>query len=360
MNANTYCIIMAGGIGSRFWPMSRNHRPKQFLDILNVGKTLLQQTFERVQLHTQLSNIYVVTHHSYLNLVQEQIPELPKEQILAEPFGRNTAPCIAYGLFKINKKNSDANVVVCPADHLITNEEKYTQTIEKAVEVSHKNPCIITMGIQPTHPNTGYGYIQYIQKQDKDGVYKVKTFTEKPNAELAKVFIQSGDFLWNSGIFIAHIRTWLDAFKKYLPEMYTSFETISYKLGTKLETELIYSVYQQCLNISIDNGIMEHTDNVYVIPVRFGWSDLGTWNALHEHLPQDTQKNTAIGNIMMYDTENTLICTNDKEKLIVVEGLKDMLVVEYDNAILICRKSAEQQIRQIVNEIKAMNKSEYI
>jgi mannose-1-phosphate guanylyltransferase len=351
---------MAGGIGSRFWPMSRNHHPKQFLDILNVGKTLLQQTFERVQLHTNLSNIYVVTHHSYLNLVQEQIPELPKEQILLEPFGRNTAPCIAYGLFKINKKSPNANVVICPADHLITNEQKYAQTIQKAIETAEKTPCLITMGIQPNHPNTGYGYIQYIQKQNKEDVYKVKTFTEKPNLELANVFIQSGDFLWNSGIFIANVQSWLQAFKQYLPEMYTGFESISHKLSTKLEPELIHTVYQQCLNISIDNGIMEHADNVYVIPVNFGWSDLGTWNALHEHLPQDQKHNTSIGNILMYDTENTLVCTNDKQKLIVVEGLKDMLVIEYDNAILICRKSAEQQIKQIVSEIKSLNKSEYL
>lgn len=351
---------MAGGIGSRFWPMSRNHHPKQFLDILNVGKTLLQQTFERVQLHTEVSNIYIVTHHSYLDLVQAQIPELPKEQILLEPFGRNTAPCIAYGLFKINKKNPQANVVVCPADHLITNEQKYTETIQKAIQVGENNNCIITMGIQPTHPNTGYGYIQYLPKQSKEGVYKVKTFTEKPNLELAKAFIQSGDFLWNSGIFIANMQTWLAAFKQYLPEMYSSFDAVSHKLGTKLEPELIHTVYQQCLNISIDNGIMEHADNVYVIPVNFGWSDLGTWNALHEHLPQDAKKNTTIGNVLLYDTENTLICTNNREKLIVVEGLKDMLVIEYDNAILICCKSAEQQIRQIVNEIKSLNKTEYL
>ncbi|MCS7077413.1 MAG: mannose-1-phosphate guanylyltransferase [Bacteroidia bacterium] len=360
MSSNSYCILMAGGIGSRFWPMSRNHCPKQFLDILNIGKTLLQQTFERVQLHTAISNIYVVTHHSYLDLVTQQIPQIPKEQILLEPFGRNTAPCVAYGLFKINKKNPEANVVICPADHLITNEQQYAQTIVKAVELAQKNPYLITMGIQPTHPNTGYGYIQYIQKQDNEGVFKVKTFTEKPSIELAKTFVQSGDFLWNSGIFIANVSTWLQAFKQYLPEMHSSFESISHKLGTKLEAQLINHVYQHCLNISIDNGIMEHANNVYVIPVDFGWSDLGTWNALHEHLPQDGQKNTVIGNVMLYNTQNTLVCTNNKEKLIVVEGLQNMLVIEYDNAILICPKSSEQHIRHIVNELKSLNKTDYI
>lgn len=355
-----YTIIMAGGVGSRFWPMSRNHHPKQFIDILHTGKTLLQQTYERVCLHTHKENIYVVTNAQYAELVKTQLPELNKYQILCEPFGRNTAPCIAYGLFKIVKKDPQANIVICPADHLITNEKMYQNMVSEALYIAQEQSVILTMGVTPTHPNTGYGYIQYIKQQALSQSFKVKTFTEKPNAEIAQMFVDSGDFLWNSGIFIGMAQTWLAAYKQHLNDIYVGFEQITNKLGTQLEAEVIKEVYEQCLNISIDNGIMEKIENVYVIPVNFGWSDLGTWNSLYEQLDKTTEGNVLRGKVFAYNTHNTLVSTNKKNKLVVLEGLKDMLVIEYDNALLICPRDSEQKIKQFVNDLKNANKEDFI
>jgi mannose-1-phosphate guanylyltransferase len=286
---------MAGGIGSRFWPMSRTNYPKQFLDILGTGKTLIQQTFERYAKVVPEENIYVVTSNEYLPLVKKQLPQMAEENILSEPFRKNTAPCLAYISFKLIKKDPKACMVAAPADHLILEIDEFVKTTQSALNfVDHLN-ALVTLGVTPTYPNTGYGYIQHDTIEAAPGVFKVKTFTEKPNLELAKTFIASGDFLWNAGIFFWKVKNILTAFEKYLPEMYEVFATEKDKFNTKEESTVISEIYPQCSNISIDFGIMEKADNVYVIPASFGWSDLGTWNSAWENMAKDSLENAIAG-----------------------------------------------------------------
>ena len=303
---NTCCVILAGGIGSRFWPMSTTNNPKQFHDVLGVGRTLIQQTYDRLLNFCNPENIYVITDKNYTDLVKEQIPEINKENIIAEPVGMNTAPCAIYSAMKIYKKNPEAEILVCPSDHLILNEEKFTETVLLALKNSKENQGLYTLGIQPTRPDTGYGYIQYIEEKGK--VKKVKTFTEKPNLDLAEKFLKSGDFLWNSGIFIWSAKDILASFKKYLPEMYNTFEDIKDYLNTEKEAEEVQIIYPTLQKVSIDVGIMEKDKNVYVIPSQFGWSDLGTWLSLYDQAEKDNNENAILGkSTLTYNSKGNII-----------------------------------------------------
>jgi mannose-1-phosphate guanylyltransferase len=351
-NQNTYVAIMAGGIGSRFWPLSRVNLPKQFLDILGTGQTLIQQTFERFRKLVPIENIYVITANEYLDITQEQLPQIPGENILGEPFRKNTAPCIAYINFKIHQQNPNASLIVAPADHLILQEEKFLGICEQALEfVNHFN-ALITIGITPTYPNTGYGYIQHEGIEAIPSVYKVKTFTEKPNKELSRTFIASGDFLWNSGIFVWQIAKGIDAFQKHLPEMYELFAAEESRMNTPEETIAIESIYPQCTNISIDFGVMEKADNVYVIPGDFGWSDLGTWNSAWENMEKDYFENAVVGeNVIVFDANKCVVHVPD-DKLVVLQGLENYIVVDTKDVLLICHKEKEQEIKEYVAEVK--------
>lgn len=345
---------MAGGVGSRFWPMSRSVHPKQFLDILGTGRTLLQQTYDRFLRICPQENIFVVTNESYTGLVAEQLPGLSANQILGEPQRRNTAPCIAYATYKVEQICPDANFVVAPSDHIILKEEEFTEAIEHALSFTDENDSLVTLGIRPNRPDTGYGYIQFMEEQVSETfrLHKVRTFTEKPNQDMAKFFLQSGEFLWNSGIFVWNLKTIRKAFEKHLPEMHTLFLDGKEKYSTGEELAFIKNVYTLCTNISIDYGVMEKAANVFVLPSEFGWSDLGTWSSLYEHSSKDQHGNAVIGkNVLLYESENCII-NMPREKLVIVEGLKDYILVESDNILLICRKDDEQQIRQFVNDVK--------
>jgi len=351
-NKHTYIAIMAGGIGSRFWPVSRMGHPKQFIDILGSGRTLIQQTMDRFRKMVPLENIYVVTAKEYVDITKEQLPDLPQENIISEPYRKNTAPCIAYISFKLLQKDKDASLIVAPADHLILDTDKFLDICEEALGFANHLNALVTMGIKPTYPNTGYGYIQHEDKETPDSIYKVKTFTEKPNLELAKTFLASGDFLWNSGIFIWKLNCILEAFQKHLPEMYELFSAEEDKLNTDEETTAIETLYAQCTNISIDFGLMEKANNVYVIPSSFGWSDLGTWNSAWENMDKDYFENAVAGkNVIVYDTNKTVVHVPD-EKLVVLQGLDDYIVVDTKDVLLICHKEKEQEIREYVAEVK--------
>jgi mannose-1-phosphate guanylyltransferase len=357
MSKHHYVAIMAGGIGSRFWPMSRANYPKQFLDILGTGKTLIQQTFDRYNQLLPAENIFIVTSQEYVDLVKQQLPTLPFENILAEPSRKNTAPCIAYIAFKLYQKDPEALMMAAPADNLILDTSAFLETATKALEFVDNINALVTIGIKPTHPNTGYGYIQHDYPEAAPGVHKVKTFTEKPNLELAKTFMASGDFLWNAGIFTWKVKTIVNAFEKYLPEMYEVFNTEISKLNTPEEKEAIERIYPQCTNISIDFGIMEKAENVYVIPASFAWSDLGTWNSAWDNMEKDYFQNAVAGNyVMIVDAKNTMVHVPDN-KLVLLQGLEDYIVVDTKDVLLICRKDKEQEIKEYVAEIKR-NKGE--
>ncbi|MBS1680947.1 MAG: mannose-1-phosphate guanylyltransferase [Bacteroidetes bacterium] len=349
MNKNLYVTLMAGGVGTRFWPYSRNIRPKQFLDVMGTGKTLLQSTYERFLSLCPLENIFVVTHEEHVALTREQLPGLNESQILAEPMRKNTAPCIAYACHKIKKINEDGVVVVSPADHLILNEADFQKTVSKVAEHA-KQDKLITLGIEPTRPETGYGYIQFIE--NKSPLKKVKTFTEKPELSLAKKFIDSGDFVWNAGLFICNVQSFLQAFKKHLPEMAEIFDEASEKFSTPDEAAAIRAAYAQVKNISIDYGIMEKADNVYVWPSQFAWNDLGSWASLHDLLPKDKNHNAVAADALLYDTRNTIVKASE-DKLIVVQGLNGYLVGAFDNVVIVCEKDKEDLFRRFVNDLKA-------
>jgi mannose-1-phosphate guanylyltransferase len=355
VNKNYYCVIMAGGIGARFWPMSRSSHPKQFIDILGTGKTLIQQTFERLTKLCPPENILIVTNGVYKELVLSQLPDISEEQVLCEPMRRNTAPCIAYANYRILQQNPDACVVVAPSDHIILKEEEFTDTLQSALKAASENEWLITLGITPSRPDTGYGYIQFTEDvayKDDEKIRKVKTFTEKPDLELAETFLQSGDFLWNSGIFVWSLSSIMKSFRENLPEVDELFEKGIGKYNTADEENFINETYTVCRNISIDYGVMEKAANVYVRISDFGWSDLGTWGSLHDIREQDQMQNAVSGkNVMLYNTEDCIINV-PREKLVVVNGLKDFIVVEEEGTLLICKKSDEQQIRQIVNDVR--------
>lgn len=352
MNPNHYVAIMAGGIGSRFWPMSRTNHPKQFLDILGTGKTLIRETFERYGKIVPPENIYIVTSQEYVDKVQQELPELPAGNILAEPSRKNTAPCIAYIAFKLQQKNPDALMMVAPADHLIQDEAGFADTASRAFSFVDTVNALVTIGIKPSHPNTGYGYIQHEAQEAAPGVYQVKTFTEKPNLELAKTFLASGDFLWNAGIFTWKIKTIITAFEQHLPEMFEVFAAEKDAFNTPAEKAAIERIYPQCTNISIDFGIMEKAENVYVIPASFAWSDLGTWNSAWENMEKDYFQNAVAGeNTMIVDAKSCVVNVPN-DKLVVLQGLEDYIIVDTKDALLICQKSKEQEIKDYVAEVK--------
>lgn len=343
---------MAGGIGSRFWPMSRTSYPKQFLDILNVGKTLIQQTYERYSKFVPKENIYIVTSQDYVELVKKQLPHIHIENIISEPSRKNTAPCIAYIAFKLMKKDPKAVMIAAPSDNLILDTDEFIKTATKALNfVGHIN-AFVTIGIKPTYPNTGYGYIQHDTIEAAPDIHKVKTFTEKPNEELAKAFIASGDFLWNAGIFTWKVSNIITAFEKHLPEMYEVFAAEKDKFNTPEEAEAIEQIYPQCTNISIDFGIMEKADNVYVIPASFSWSDLGTWNSAWDNMEKDYFGNAVSGNsVMVVDANNCMVHVPDN-KLVLLQGLHDYIIVDTKDVLLICKKDQEQEIKEYVAEVK--------
>lgn len=352
---------MSGGIGSRFWPVSRTSKPKQFLDFFGTGQSLLQMTFNRFNDIIPTENIFIVTNESYAELVREQLPMLNESQILLEPQRRNTAPCIAWASHHIQAINPNANIVVSPSDHLIINENEFRQTILKALNFAANNEVLLTLGITPLHPETGYGYIQTdCDSQPIDGFVKVKTFTEKPNAELARIFVDSGEFLWNSGIFIWNVNTIIDAFNTHLPEIHSKFESGHGIFNTEAEKEFIQTNFPACPNISIDFGIMEKAANVYVLAASFGWSDLGTWGALYELSEKDENQNVNLkSHTLAYESKNNIISTSNKE-LVVVQGLEDYIIAEDDNVLLICKKEEEQRIRQFVTDAKVTYGDKYI
>lgn len=349
MNKNLYVVLMAGGVGVRFWPYSRNSKPKQFLDVLGTGKTLLQSTYDRFASLCPPENIYVVTHEDLGALVREQLPQLSEEQVLMEPMRKNTAACILYASLRINKKNPDAVMVVSPADHLIMKENEFQEIIRKAADQAKGQDKLMTLGIQPTRPETGYGYIQY--HTEKTFAKKVKTFTEKPELALAKKFLESGDFVWNSGIFIWGVKGILDAFHQHLPEMAEVFDEVNAKLGTPEEKRAIHAAYSQCKNISIDYGVMEKAKNVFVCLGNFTWSDLGSWNSIHEISAKNEDNNAIDSNALTYETRNSII-KGSPDKLIVVQGLNGYLVGEFGNVFIVCEKDKEEQFRRFVNDVK--------
>lgn len=369
MTENNYCVIMAGGVGSRFWPFSRNHKPKQFLDFFGTGRSLLQMTVDRFRPIVPIENILIVTNVLYREEVLAQIPDMRAEQVLCEPARRNTAPCIAYAAARIeamrrlsNKANSaeSVNIVVAPSDHLILQEDQFRLTIEQGFNFIQEHDALLTLGMKPTRPETGYGYIQRGEeatKQDDnnttgEGIYKVKAFTEKPNLELAKVFLESGDFLWNSGIFVWTLRSIQDAFKQFLPEVAEKFmmgmedNNQASPLGTEKEEAFIQEIFPTCPSISIDYGVMEKATNVHVMPSDFGWSDLGTWGSLYELSEKDEHNNVTLHCDATYYDSHGNIVTLPKGHLAVVQGLEDCIVAESEGVLLICKKDAEQQIRQ--------------
>lgn len=348
---------MAGGIGSRFWPFSRTSFPKQFHDVLGTGKTMIQQTCERFENICPKENIFIVTNAFYKDLVKTQLPYLSDDQILCEPVGRNTAPCAAYACYKIYRKNTEANIIVAPSDHVILKEQEFEKRINLALGITAEKEVLITLGIKPSRPDTGYGYIQFLE--DNNEVKKVKTFTEKPALELALKFVESGDFLWNAGIFVWSANSVIKAFEKYLPDMAEIFAEGNHKYWTPEESAFIDQAYSQCKNISIDYGIMEKATNVYVLPSDFGWSDVGTWKSLYDVSEKTSGENVVSGNVMLYNTENCIIKT-PHEKLVVVEGLQDYIIAEFDGVLMICNKNNEQKVKDFVADVKAQKGDRYV
>jgi len=357
-----YIIIMAGGVGSRFWPLSRREKPKQFLDILGTGETLIQQTFRRFRSVCPKENIFVVTSAGHTHLVEEQL-DIDPLNILSEPFRRNTAPCLAYGTFRILKEDPEAVITVTPADHLIVKEDKFSRVIRDAMTFATGNDALLTLGIKPDRPETGYGYIQADRRKPVkgyDNLLKVKTFTEKPDIDLAKKFIQSGDFYWNSGIFIWNMKSILAAFEKHLPDMFTAFDEGRKLFGTKQEKSFIGRTYTTCRSISIDYGIMEKADNVYVMCTDIGWSDLGTWGSLYEHSATDKKNNAILGgNIFSYDNKGNIINISPG-KVAVIQGLKDYIIIETEEVLLIVHKDEEQNIKNYLDDVKKETKEKYL
>lgn len=347
---NHFCVIMAGGIGTRFWPLSTHKVPKQFIDILGVGRTFIQMTYDRFRKICPPENFIVVTGTPYKNLVMEQLPELQEHQILLEPHRKNTAPCIAYANHRIAAQTDNATIIVTPSDHLIMNESEFERVIRNGLNFVEKNDALLTIGLKTTRPETGYGYIQK-GSQVSNEINAVKTFTEKPNLDLAKVFYESHEFLWNSGMFLWSLDSINKAYETHLPQLNNLFNKGNDKFMTTKEQEFINSIYADCQNISIDYGIMENAQNVFVHTADFGWSDLGTWGSLYAHSPQDNKNNSIIGNnVNMYDSSGCIVHIPN-ENIAIVEGLEDYIVVQRENRLLVCKRENEQRIRQFVNEL---------
>lgn len=347
METPTYVIIMAGGIGTRFWPVSRTRYPKQFHDILGTGRSLLQETVRRFTKVCPPENFFIVTNKEYMALVREQVPSVPHDNILGEPYRRNTAPCVAYAAYKIAQRDPDANLIVTPADAMILDTEAFIEKIRVALKTTRKDDKIVTIGIKPTRPDTNYGYIQMRRNSDPDGVIKVNTFTEKPNAELAEEFYQSGEFVWNAGIFVWNAKTVKNSFMEFLPHLSEFIEEASVHFYTDEEEQAIEKAYSHCHPVSIDYGIMEHARNVFVLPCECGWSDLGTWSALYDVAEKDEQGNVVQGEPLLFETKNCLIRSDDK-RLLVAQGLEGYLVAEYEDVVLICKREQTMRIKSFL------------
>lgn len=349
--SHRYCVIMCGGIGSRFWPYSRTDKPKQFIDFFGTGRSLLQMTYDRIAPLVPSENILVVTNSRYASLVREHLPMLSDSQILLEPDRRNTAPCIAWATYHIAALDPEASIIVTPSDHLITRESVFDKCVIRGFEFIEKNDALLTLGITPTRPETGYGYIQ-IGSEVEPGLLKVKTFTEKPDRELAQVFVDSGEFFWNAGIFMWRASVIKKALHRYLPDLCSEFDEGADFFGTPEEQEFIDKVFPGCPSISIDFAVMEKADNVYVECVDFGWSDLGTWGSLYENSPKNIAANvTQQCNVIAYNSSGNIFLAPD-DKLVVVSGMKDFIVADAGDVLLICPKAEEQKIRQMVNDVK--------
>jgi len=346
MNSNYYAILMAGGVGSRFWPVSTTEFPKQFHDMLGSGETLIQKTFSRLSRLIPKENILILTNEKYNDLVLEQLPEVNPDQVLLEPAMRNTAPCILYASLKIKKQNPDALMVVAPSDHWIEDEQAFTDNLKKCFDFCENNDALMTLGIQPTFPNTGYGYIEF-DKSDTEEVKKVSQFREKPDYETARQFLESGNFLWNGGIFIWSANTVIEAFAKFQPQMLSLFEKGNDSYNTASEKDFIDQNYAQADNISIDYALMENAKNVYVLPAAFDWNDLGTWGSLHEKLPKDNSNNAVVNARVILENANNNIIRSDAKKLIIVDGLDDFIIVDREDVLLIYPKNKEQDIKRI-------------
>ncbi|MFC5624357.1 mannose-1-phosphate guanylyltransferase [Algoriphagus winogradskyi] len=359
-NQNNYVAIMAGGVGSRFWPMSKTSYPKQFLDILNTGKTLIQSTYDRYTSFIPEENIFVVTSEEYVSIVREQLPMLPAENIVAEPQRKNTAACVAYISFKLQKINPNANMIVAPSDHLIGDLDLFTQTCQKALDYTSSSYSFVTLGIKPTHPNTGYGYIQYDENKSSEGIFQVNRFTEKPDLSTAREFLSEGNYLWNSGIFIWKAEDIIDSFWEHSQYIYDLFKDIEADLNTEKEAEAIRKVYEVCPSTSIDYAIMEKANNVFLIPSDFSWNDLGTWNSAWENFSKDEEMNASNSNsTILVDSKGCLVHSNE-QKLMVIGGLEDLIIVNTPEALLICKKENEQQIKEYVAKVRKVKGELYI
>lgn len=348
MKKNNHLVIMAGGIGSRFWPVSTEERPKQFLDILGTGKTLLQLTVERFKDIVPAENVWVVTSANYRDIVREQLPEMPEGNILLEPCRRNTAPCICYASWKIKKRNPKANIVVAPSDHIILDVPAFKESIEDVMDFSAETDAIVTLGIRPSRPETGYGYIKAdlsFSSTRKKNIFRVDSFKEKPTLEVAETYIKQPNYLWNSGLFIWSVSTIVSAFRVYQPEMSKIFEQLLPYYDTEEEQAKINEMFPKCENISVDYAILEKAEEIFVYPADFGWSDLGTWGSLRQQVKQDQYGNAAIGaDIDLYETYNSIIHTTQLKK-VVIQGLDGYIVTEKDGTLLICKLSEEQRIK---------------
>lgn len=345
---------MAGGVGSRFWPGSREERPKQFLDMLGVGKSLLRLTFERFLPLCPASNIFIVTNAAYKGLVKEQIPEISDNQILCEPSRNNTAPCVAYTSFKIAGLEPDANMVIAPSDHIILKEADFLNKVKNGLDYAAANNALVTLGIEPSRPDTGYGYIQYEQEDLGNDIHKVKRFAEKPDLETAKQFVASGEYLWNAGIFIWNAKSILSAFEHLANDIYRILEEGKPVYNTADEQGFINQRYPDTPNISVDFAIMEKATNVYTMPAEVGWSDLGTWASLHAECPKDDQQNVVqAGNTLLLDSTDNLIRTANSGKLIVLKDVHDFIVVDEQDVLMIFPKGKEQEIKQLTSAVKA-------
>lgn len=353
MTTKNYCVIMGGGIGSRFWPMSRERRPKQFLDIFGTGRSLLQMTFDRFASFIPRENIIIVTGEVYKAQVLEQLPDIDPSQVLCEPMRRNTAPCIAYACYHIMALCPDANIIVSPSDHLILNEVSFVDSLKRSLRYVEQTDQLVTLGVRPSRPETGYGYIQVEAGNSihQDDFHKVKTFTEKPDRALAEVFVSSDEFLWNSGMFVWNIRTIMDALERYLPDLCDLLEQGRGFYATEREYEFIQNFFPRCPSISIDYGVMEKAENVAVLPVEFGWADLGTWGSVYDLKEKDEQANVTLGtHARYYESRGNIVSMDNPDSLVVLQGIEDCIVAQSDGVLLICKKDQEQRIKDFAGK----------
>lgn len=354
-----YCVIMCGGIGSRFWPYSRTNQPKQFIDFFGTGRSLLQMSYDRILPIVPRENILIVTNARYAEKVREQLPELDESQILLEPDRRNTAPCIAWAAYHLGAIDPEASMIVTPSDHLITREAMFEACVRRGFDFVEQNDALLTLGIEPTRPETGYGYIQ-VGQEIEEGLMKVKTFTEKPNRELAQVFLDTGEFLWNAGIFMWRVQSVKDALHAYAPDLAAEFDQGLDCFGTEREKEFIQTHFPSCPSISIDFAVMEKAKNVYVESASFGWSDLGTWSSLYDNSPKNPDANvTQKCNVLAYNSRGNIFMT-PQDKLVVVNGLTDYIVADAADVLLICPRSEEQRIKNMVNDVEQRFDDKYM